>query len=218
MSLTAVLPPPPKSNRSSATRKASDVSAEYGVPSPRPRFVIHMAPAGTSDSRPPRSNETKPLATYRWLFPALSTSSLYSQPRSTAAAEGVSTINSRGGADIFACNTPRSSDSRCSVVVVPTSLTREFGSISTLPIFATVILARDAASVSSTSPTPRRSLLEGVLNVGVPETVSTGHDAAGTCSGIWADSTAGSFEFATSGSVFAEGVLADEFAGTAATS
>src|SRR4030095_190072 len=174
MSLTARLPQPPKSKLCKARSNSGVSTDEKGVPNPLPFIVRHEAPAGTIDFFPPRSRATYPLVTLSLLFPARSTSSVYSQPRSTATADGVSTIKRRGGATIFAWSPPRSRESRCCFSLLQRILTREFGAISTLPISATSIRAREEESVSRYSPTASLEPEAEVPTFGDPAMVCIG--------------------------------------------
>ena len=100
----------------------------------RPGRVRQIAPAGTSDSSPFHSNATQPLVTRSRPDPSSSVFSVYSQPRSTAVPEAVSTKKSLGGAEILAWIWPRSSASLCSPGRAVTTRSRVFGATSTEPI------------------------------------------------------------------------------------
>ena len=118
--------------------------------------VVHIAPAGTSDSFDSHSSATQPEVTCRTPTPASSTCMVYAHPRSTAVAEGVSTKNNRGGAVIVARISPRVNCNRYSVGREDVSRKREPGDNSTSPIEPTRMRAREDASVS------RRVVQKGV--------------------------------------------------------
>src|SRR5258708_15147490 len=79
---------------------------------------------------------------------------VYSQPRSTAVPDAVSTKNNFGGAEMIAAISPRASAIRCSPGRAVTTRTLVFGDNSTEPIAPTLTVAREFESVSIQSPAP----------------------------------------------------------------
>src|ERR1700730_5042697 len=91
-----------KSSLAKAARKAADASSKYGVPGPTFGLVAQAAPAGIKDLWPFNWNPTHPSFVRSNPAPESSTRNVYAHPRSTALADGVSTTNSPGGAQIEA--------------------------------------------------------------------------------------------------------------------
>src|SRR5258708_22842752 len=91
-----------KSNFDKASRNDAEASSKYGVPGPILGRVLQTAPAGIKDSWPFSLKPTQPMVVRRRPAPESSTCRVYTQPRSTATAEGVSTTNSPGGAQMVA--------------------------------------------------------------------------------------------------------------------
>src|SRR5450759_708835 len=105
-------PRSPRSKPATLRRNPSEASSKYGMPGPPRWRVTQVAPAGMNASRSPTWKATHPIWTRNTPSPFSSTLRVYSQPRSTARAEGVSTTNSRAGAQMKACSSPRSRASR----------------------------------------------------------------------------------------------------------
>jgi hypothetical protein len=89
-----------KSNLAKAERNSVEASSKYGVPGPTFGRVAQAAPAGMKDSWPFSLNPTHPMQVRTMPAPESSTYKVQAQPRSTVTADGVSTTNSPGGAQI----------------------------------------------------------------------------------------------------------------------